>query len=383
MFNGKFANSTHVRKSQKSCLGINNRCDKEDTWHFGRHGDETTMEGNIPMNIFEQSAPKRFLHGWLCFLLAIFLMTGIGHAKDAPTLRVAVLKFGTVNWFLDTMQDKGFDVANGFKLEVVPLASKTATSVAFLSGSVEAFVTDWFWAMGERSKGNAVSFLPYSSTLGALMVPGDSSASGFKDLAGQRIGVAGGPLDKSWLLMQTLARKHGVENLAKAVEPVFGAPPLLNAQAGKGDLDAVLNFWHFAARLKGEGFRTLYSVDETMAKLGIEPAPPLIGFIHLEAVDDRDRQRWEGFAAAMAATNRVLKTSDEAWDRVRKLMRASSDTEFMILRDTYRQGILGEWTSGHGEAAHKLFDLMAEIGGEKVIRANVEFDPALFPPEGR
>lgn len=337
------------------------------------------MATTITLNVLAPLLPRRFLWIGFCLFLTTLVMIGQSQAGEGSVLRVAVLKFGTVNWFLETMQDNRIDVANGFKLEVVPLASKTATSVAFLSGSVDAFVTDWFWAMAERSKKNPVSFLPYSSTLGALMVPANSSASGFNDLAGMRLGVAGGPLDKSWLLMQTLARKQGVDDLAKAVEPVFGAPPLLNAQAGKGALDGVLNFWHFAARLKGEGFRTLYSVEETMAKLGIEPAPPLIGFVYLEPATDDDRQRWQGFATAAAATNEILRTSDKAWERLRKLMRASNDAEFAILRDTYRRGILGTWEAGHGEAAHKLFDLMAEIGGEKVIGSGVEFDPALFP----
>lgn len=339
----------------------------------------------MAIRILAEFLGRTFAKGLLAANVSLILglLSGVGianaGAQEMPPLRVAVLKFGTVNWFLDTMTNNGFDTANGFKLEIVPLASKTATSVAFLSASVDAFVTDWFWAMGERSKGNTVSFLPYSSTLGALMVPGDSPASDFKDLKGKRIGVAGGPLDKSWLLMQTLARKQGVENLAKTVEPVFGAPPLLNAQAGKGSLDGALNFWHFAARLKGAGFKTLYSVDQTMAELGIAPAPPLIGFVHVSATDDKARERWQGFSAAMAATNQVLLTSDAAWDRLRKLMRASNDAEFIILRDTYRRGILGAWEAGHGKAARKLFDLMAKVGGEKVVGADVRFDPALFP----
>lgn len=305
-----------------------------------------------------------------------------GHAalaQDKPIVRVAVLKFGTVNWFLDTMIHNKLDLQNDFKLEIVPLASKTATSVAFLSGSVDAFVTDWFWAMGERSKGNLVSFLPYSSTLGAVMLPPTSTAQSFEDLSGKKIGIAGGPLDKSWLLMQTLARKQGVGDLAKTVSPVFAAPPLLNAQIEQGALDGVLNFWHFAARLKGQGYKTFRSVEDTMADLGIKPAPPLIGFVHGVATDATDKSEWARFAAAMAATNDVLKTSDTAWERLRKVMRAGSDEEFVILRDTYRKGILGKWNLTHSQSAEKLFALMAEIGGEKVIGTGVTFDPGLFP----
>ena len=47
------------------------------------------------------------------------------------------------------------------------------------------------------------------------------------DLKDKKIGVAGGPLDKSWLLIQALARRdHGLD-LAASNEIVFGAPPLL------------------------------------------------------------------------------------------------------------------------------------------------------------
>jgi len=42
-------------------------------------------------------------------------------------LRVAVMKFGADNWFLETMLDKGFDVSNGFKMEIVPMAFKMQT----------------------------------------------------------------------------------------------------------------------------------------------------------------------------------------------------------------------------------------------------------------
>ena len=325
------------------------------------------------------TALGRLMKSVIVLAVSVVLSTHAAYAADKPVVRVAVLKFGTVNWFLDTMIHNKLDLQNDFKLEIVPLASKTATSVAFLSDSVDAFVTDWFWAMGERSKGNMVSFLPYSSTLGAVMLPPPSTAQSFEDLSGKKIGIAGGPLDKSWLLMQTLARKQGVDDLAKTVSPVFAAPPLLNAQIEQGALDGVLNFWHFAARLKGKGYRTFLSVEDTMADLGITPAPPLIGFVHGVGTGASDKPQWAQFATAMEATNEVLRTSDSAWERLRKVMRAGSDEEFVILRDTYRKGILGKWNATHSQSAGKLFALMAEIGGEKVIGAGVTFDPGLFP----
>lgn len=295
--------------------------------------------------------------------LTIFGCLAPAQAQDAPAIRVAVLKFGTVNWFLDAMAHNGIDAKNGFKLEITPLASKNATSVAFLSGSVDAFVTDWFWAMAERGKKNAVSFLPYSSSLGALLVPPGSNAVSLSDLKGKRIGVAGGPLDKSWLLTQVFASREGIADLAAAVEPVYGAPPLLSAQIENGALDAVLTYWHFGARLEAAGYKILLTVDDTMQGLGIVPPPPLVGFVHPEPRDDAEGARWRNFAKAVNETNILLKTSDAEWERLRAAMKADTDAEFIILRDTYRRGIIAPWSGRETEAARRLYELMAQIGG--------------------
>jgi len=41
--------------------------------------------------------------------------------------------------------------------------------------------------------------------------------------------TAGGPTDKNWLILRALSAKEGGD-LAAAVEPVFGAPPLIGEQ---------------------------------------------------------------------------------------------------------------------------------------------------------
>ena len=41
-------------------------------------------------------------------------------AASAPAkIRVGILKFGTVNWELDTIKHNGFDTANGVDVEMV------------------------------------------------------------------------------------------------------------------------------------------------------------------------------------------------------------------------------------------------------------------------
>ena len=128
-------------------------------------------------------------------------LTAVSYAAD-PVIKVGVLKFGTVNWELKAMKHHGLDKANGFELEIVPFAGGDATRIALLGGEVDVIVSDWLWVSRQRSDGKDMTFVPYSSSVGSIMVKGDSDIQKFADLEGKKIGVAGGPLDKSWLLLQ-------------------------------------------------------------------------------------------------------------------------------------------------------------------------------------
>ena len=55
---------------------------------------------------------------------------------------------------------------------------------------------------------------------------GGGPIAALADLQGKTLGVAGGPLDKSWLLLQAYAERSGAD-IAKRSRVVFGAPPLL------------------------------------------------------------------------------------------------------------------------------------------------------------
>ena len=84
--------------------------------------------------------------------LGVALASSIVHAQDLGTVKVGVLEFGTVNWELGVIGD-GIDQRHGFTLKPVVLADKDATSVALLSGDVDAIVTDWIWVAKQRSLG--------------------------------------------------------------------------------------------------------------------------------------------------------------------------------------------------------------------------------------
>ena len=77
------------------------------------------------------------------------------------TVRIGVLKFGTVNWEVDTIIHNKLDEANGFKLEPVVLASNDATRIAINAGEVDVIVSDWLFVSRQRAEGLPLTFVPF------------------------------------------------------------------------------------------------------------------------------------------------------------------------------------------------------------------------------
>lgn len=290
-----------------------------------------------------------------------------GRAADLPALRLGVLQFGTVSWELDVIRHHGLDRENGFTLEVQPFAQGDAADVALLAGAVDGIVEDWLWVSRQRADGMLLTFIPYSSAVGALMVHPDRGIAGLADLAGKKIGVAGGPLDKSWLILQGVAQKrHGID-LAKVAEPVYGAPPLLTEKLKSGELDAVLNYWHFCARLEAAGFPQLIGINEAQAELGVPQTAPQLGYVFKEAFVDANPDLIRGFAAASRRAKELLATSDAEWERIRPLTRAEDDATLQALRRRFVAGIVPHWGEAEQRQAAELYRVLAELGGPELV----------------
>ena len=301
-----------------------------------------------------------------------------GALRAEPALRVASLKFGSLSWLLDTIVAEKIDKAVGLNLQIVDTATSMAGPIALMSADADVIVSDWPWAIRQRSKGEPLKFSPYSSALGSVMVAGDGDIKTLADLKGKRLGVAGGSIDKSWILLRAYSRKTLGEDIADLVTPVYGAPPLLSEEMRQGRIDAVLNFWTFSARLRGLGYRPLVSLDDVLAELGVKPVPPLVGFIwNAERLTKKPGQI-EAFFKAVAKGNEVLANSDEAWLRLKDSMRVESDGEFVALRDYYRSGIPEKWSKAHTDAAEKLLALLIELGQKDLVGTDTKFDAGLF-----
>ena len=293
-------------------------------------------------------------------------LLSINAFASEPVVRVGVLKFGTVNWELKSMKHHGLDKANGFSLEIVPFAGGDATRIALMGGEVDIIVSDWLWVSRQRSEGRDFTFSPYSSSVGAIMIPGGSDLENLGELRGKKIGVAGGPLDKSWLLLQGMAKQDFDMDLASENEIVFGAPPLLAEKARDGELDAVLNYWHFCARLESVGFTRLVSAEDAANALGSTGPVSAIGYVFDEA--------WaaNGLAAAFVnasnATKEIMGTSDEEWTRLSESGAIKDNpAALQVLRDRFREGIPARGFEDEVADAAVIYGLLSDLGGKKLV----------------
>ncbi|MGB7241154.1 MAG: ABC transporter substrate-binding protein [Sulfitobacter sp.] len=298
-------------------------------------------------------------------------------SAEPKTLKIAVLKFGTVNWELDTISHNGFDAANGFSLEVQGMAGSAAAKVAFQGGTADVIVSDWLWVARQRAAGKDYVFIPYSKAVGGVLVGKDSTAQSLADLKGEKIGIAGGPLDKSWLILQAYAALAHDLDLAGETEQVFGAPPLIFKSALSGDVTAAINFWHFMAKMEASGMRKLVDISQAAEALGLDPQTPLLGYVVKGELLSRDPALVQGLAAASRAAKALLAQDDAEWDRLRPRMNAKSDAQFEGLKDGFRAGIPARGPIDEA-AADRMLQLMVQLGGEKLLGSATSLPEGTF-----
>jgi NitT/TauT family transport system substrate-binding protein len=297
---------------------------------------------------------------------------------EAGTVKIGVLKFGTVSWELDVIKQHGLDKAAGIDLDIVELANNQATAVALQAGEVDVIVTDWLWVSRQRADGADFTFAPYSTSVGSLMVPGDSPIKGLADLTGKRVGIAGGPVDKSWLVIRAMAAKRDGLDLDAGVEKIFAAPPLLNEQVQLGEIDAVINNWNFVAQLEAKGYRKIIGAEEAAHELGITTAVPLLGYVFSANWAAEHKADVLGLIEASRQAKKILAESDEEWQRLRPMMKASDDATFTALRDGFRAGIPQVWGDAERTDAAALFAIMAKLGGQELIGKSDTLQPGTF-----
>jgi NitT/TauT family transport system substrate-binding protein len=313
----------------------------------------------------------------LCCCVACALFAASASAAD-PTLRVGVLKFGSVGWELQVIRRHGLDRDEGIAVDVRELATTQATQVALQGRQVDAIVSDWFWVSYQRAEGADWTFFPFSSALGAVIVPAGSPIRSVADLAGRRLGVAGSPLDKSWLMLRAVSRRSDGLDLDDRATRTFGAPPLLAEELRAGRLDAVLTYWQFAARLEARGMTRLVGMDSIMAELGIARPIPLVGYVVSERWARERRPLVQGFVRASARAREILAESDAEWDAIAPITGAADREELARIRNAFRAGIPRHWGADERRDAARLYKILGEIGGAALVGRSADLQPGTF-----
>jgi NitT/TauT family transport system substrate-binding protein len=319
-----------------------------------------------------------FVAGWARIAVILLAMAALSApASAAERIRLAVQRTGTLSWELDVIRSHGLDRSADLQIEVIELASTEAGKIALKGGTADIMLSDWLWVARERSLGDATVFYPSSSTLGAVMVPAQSPIKGIADLPSRKIAVAGGPIDKSWLLLQGLARRSGID-LKQRSTVVYGAPPLLSEKARQGEFDATLTFWNFCADLESKGFQRAIPMDAVMRGLGAAGPIALVGYTFDGAWAARNRRAVDRFLDVTSQAKNILAASEADWQRLAPRIGVRDPAALAIYRQRYSEGIVHRPIAAEEADARALYRVLAEVGGTDLVGQARELAPGTF-----
>ncbi|MDD1781110.1 ABC transporter substrate-binding protein [Enterovibrio sp. ZSDZ35] len=311
-------------------------------------------------------SPIALFHG-LCRAIVLIVLSFPAFANELPVVKVGVLKFGTINWEMDVIKRNKLDEKAGFILDVTPLASKNASSVALQGDAVDVIFSDWVWVSRQRAAGKTYTLSPTSATAGGLFASDDITLASPCDIEGKQLGIAGGAVDKTWLLYQAYCKaKHNIE-ISELTEQQFMAPPLLNKLLMQDKLPVGINFWHYGARLEAAGFQPVINLDQLVQGLGVDAQVPMLGWVFDENWAKANPELVSAFLKTSADARAILRSSDEEWDIIRPLTKAQSDDVFNALKTAYRRGFSGTFGKQQQRAAGQIFEILAKEGGPKLV----------------
>jgi len=317
--------------------------------------------------------------------LCTALMAGLCLATTATAadrIRIAAQKTGTLAWELEIIKAHALDKEAELDIQVVELASTEAGKIALRSGSADVIVSDWLWVARERSLGDKLVFYPYTSTLGAVMVPASSTIADLADIKGKKLAIAGGPLDKSWLMLQAVARRGGLDLKTQATI-LYGAPPLLSEKALQGEHDATLTFWNFCAELEGKGFKRAIDMEAIEKRLGANGPVAMVGYAFDAGWAAKNRSAIARFLETAARAKEMLAASEAEWQRLAPRIGVADRAGLEIYRRRYNEGIPHRPVRDEENDAKALYRVLAEIGGADLVGPARDLDMGTFYDPGK
>lgn len=325
---------------------------------------------------------EKYFYKFLSFVLLIvlFLINPTFSDVKSQELKIGSLQYGSVNWELKLIKELELDKKNSFDIKIIELASKNAAAVALQGGAVDVIVTDWFWVSRQRSEGREFSFVPHSMSAGGLIVSKESNIKNEEDLQGKKIGIAGGQVDKGWLIFRAYFKKEFGKELKDISSQIFGAPPLLNKKLEQNSFDAILTYWPYQAKLlTNNNFIKLINITDILKKLDLPKGIPVIGWVFKDNWARDNNDLLDKFLLASQEAKKLMLKSDKIWENIRPFMNADDDKLFYNLRDIYREGIpSGKFTENQINGSKKLYSILSEIGGRELVGKAKQLSPGTF-----
>lgn len=283
-------------------------------------------------------------------------------AVAAESIRIATQRTGTFAWELDVIRAHGLDRQAELDLVVTELASPEAGKIALKGGSVDLIVADLLFVARERAIGGSLQYYPYTSTLGAIMVAGGSPVTGLQTLRGRKLGIAGGALDKSWLLFQAWALQRGFDP-KKDAQIVFGAPQLLAVKLELGELDGVLNYWNICAELEAKGFRRALEMSDIERDLGARGPVAMVGYAFEADYAAKHGAALSRYFGIASRAREILSGNPVEWTRIAARIGVHDPRALEIIRTRYADGAPRRSLDDEESDARALYKVLVEVGG--------------------
>jgi len=297
---------------------------------------------------------------------------------EEKVLNIGLLKYGSVNWEINIIKENNLDKKNNIIIKEKFFSTKNAAAIALQGKAVDMIVTDWIWVSRQKGEKRNYFFFPHSMSVGGIMVKHDSEIINIKDLENKKLGIAGSSIDKSWLLLRAYSNKKINQDPKSFLKPVYAAPPLLNEFVKRNEVDAVLNYWHYNARLKSEGYRELISIENILKNLGIKTKIPAIGWVFSKNFGKNNKNLINNFFSASNEAKKIMLSADNEWERIFPLTRAKDRTMLIHLRDAYRSGIPLTFGNNEIEETKKIYKILAKYGGRDLVGKNNELSTDIF-----